>query len=307
MNGGRWRSRRCELGPHVLDRHLRQVPLREHDQRRALRLPGDVGGGEVPLDDALATRRSARARRRPARPPRARAAPSSTRSPGAACACGAARRCRSAGTTRPPRSSTVSIASRVVPGHLRDDRPLDADQRVEERRLADVRAAEDRDADRLVADRRARLAASPRGARRPRRAGRRCCGRACAESGNGSPRPSRWNSSASASCDGSSILFASTSTGLCALRRISASSSSPGRDPRARVDDEQDEVGLPDRRRAPARRSSASSASCAAMSTPPVSIEQEPLARPLADELLAVARRPARLVDDRRAASRSGG
>ncbi len=49
-----------------------------------------------------------------------------------------------------------------------------------------------------------------------------------AESGNGSPRPSRWNSSAFASCEGSSILFASTSTGLCAMRRISATSSSPG-------------------------------------------------------------------------------
>ena len=35
---------------------------------------------------------------------------------------------------------------------LGDDRPLRADERVEERRLADVRPAEDRDADRVVAD-----------------------------------------------------------------------------------------------------------------------------------------------------------
>ncbi len=52
-----------------------------------------------------------------------------------------------------PRWRTVSIASRVVPGNLRDDHPLAADELVEERRLADVRPPEDRDPDRLGADR----------------------------------------------------------------------------------------------------------------------------------------------------------
>ena len=53
---------------------------------------------------------------------------------------------------RSPRWSTVSIASRVVPGHLGDDHALLAEQRVQQARLADVRPAEDRDADRLLAD-----------------------------------------------------------------------------------------------------------------------------------------------------------
>ena len=45
---------------------------------------------------------------------------------------------------------------------------------------------------------------------------------------------------------GSSILFASTSTGFFDSRRIWATSSSPGRDPDLRVDDEEDEVRLGD-------------------------------------------------------------
>src|SRR5674476_1239569 len=44
----------------------------------------------------------------------------------------------------------------------------------------------------------------------------------------GSPSPRRCSSSASGSMRGSSILFAITSTGLCASRRICATSSSPG-------------------------------------------------------------------------------
>ena len=48
------------------------------------------------------------------------------------------------------------------------------------------------------------------------------------EIGIGSPSPSRCSSSASGSWRGSSILFASTSTGLCDSRRIWATSSSPG-------------------------------------------------------------------------------
>ncbi len=51
---------------------------------------------------------------------------------------------------RSPRCSTVSIASRVVPGDLGDDQALVAEQLVHEARLADVRAAEDGDADRVL-------------------------------------------------------------------------------------------------------------------------------------------------------------
>ena len=181
MNGGRWRKPALQLGPDVLDRHLRNVPLREHDERRALRLPGDVGDGEVAARRSPRSRRSGRARRRPARRPRARAAPSSTRSPAAACACGAGRRCRPAGTSRPSRSSTVSIASRVVPGTSETITRSAPSERVQERRLADVRPAEDRDADRLVARDLAAAGLVPRAARRPRRAGRRCRGRAARE------------------------------------------------------------------------------------------------------------------------------
>ena len=44
----------------------------------------------------------------------------------------------------------MSIASRVVPGISRDDRPLLAEQRVEQARLADVRPPDERDRGRLV-------------------------------------------------------------------------------------------------------------------------------------------------------------
>ena len=49
-----------------------------------------------------------------------------------------------------------------------------------------------------------------------------------AERGKGSPSPSLWNSTASRSRRGSSILFASTSTGFFAARSVAANSSSPG-------------------------------------------------------------------------------
>ena len=59
---------------------------------------------------------------------------------------------------RSPRSSTVSIASRVVPGISETIEPLLAEQLVHEARLADVRPAEDRDADRALRQLRALLA-----------------------------------------------------------------------------------------------------------------------------------------------------
>ena len=115
---------------------------------------------DVALDDPLATRRSARGRRRPAPPPGARAAPSSTRSPGAAGACAAGRRCRPAGT--PGRRARAACRSRrascpAASETIVRSAPI---ERVEQRRLADVRPPEDRDPDRRVARRSRR--ASPR-------------------------------------------------------------------------------------------------------------------------------------------------
>ena len=139
-----------QLGPDLLDRDLGDIPLREHDQRRAMRLARDVDGGDVALDDPLRSRRSGRARRRRARPPRARAAPSSTRCPAAACACGAGRPCRRGRTfARRARSRCRSCHASCPASPRRSCAPRR--RAVEERRLADVRPAEDRDADRLVA------------------------------------------------------------------------------------------------------------------------------------------------------------
>ena len=223
------------------------------------------------------SRRRARAPRRRARPPRARAAPSSTRSPAAAGACGAGRRCRRARTSCSPRTSTVSIASRVVPGHLGDDHALLAEQRVQERRLADVRPAEDGDADRLLADRRRgrrpgssvddlveQVAGAVAVQRRERRPGRR--GRAGGTRAPPRRAPGRRSCSRAAS------------TGLCERAQDRASSSSPGVMP-ARASTTKST------RSASATAARACSAiervigDGSAMSTPPVSIEQEALAR----------------------------
>ncbi len=164
-----------------------------------------------------------------------------------------------------------------MPGTSRDDRALDADERVEERRLADVRAAEDRDADRLVARHRARLADAPRAARRSRRAGRRCSWPCIPESGNGSPRPSRWSSRASErpatgrrSCSRARARACARAAGSRRAPRRPASRRRARRRRRAR--------GRPPRSRcAPARRSSARSHRLEAMSTPPVSISRKRL------------------------------
>ncbi len=55
----------------------------------------------------------------------------------------------------------MSIASRVVPGNLRDDHALAAEERIQERRLAHVRAPEDRHPDRLLPDRSLAAARKP--------------------------------------------------------------------------------------------------------------------------------------------------
>ena len=257
MNGGRWRRRRCSSGRTssivtVDSSHFERTISVEHCAFRA-----DVGGREVALDDPLGSRRSARARRRPARPPRARGAPSSTRSPAAGWRLRRSPAVSTSWNVRPSRSSTVSIASRVVPGTSETIVRSLADQRVEERRLADVRPAEDRDADRLVADRSA--AASPTSSSRATISSSRSpvpC-RACPRAGTGRRGRAGGARARASSCDGSSILFASTSTGLCARAQDLGQLLVARRHAGAGVDDEEHEVGLRDRRRAPARRSSA--------------------------------------------------
>ena len=181
------------------------------------------------------------------------------------------------------------------PGTLGDDHPLLAEERVQERRLADVRPAEDRDADRLLADlgaARARAAA-----RRSRRAGRRCRGRAAPRAGTGRRGRAGGTRARSASRRGSSILFAIRIIGLCDARRIARAPRRPGVIP-ARASTTKRT------RSASAIAARAWSAICCVSGERVGDVdaagvdEQEARARPLADELLAVARDAGRLVHD---------
>ena len=125
----------------------------------------------------------------------------------------------------PSRSNSVSIASRVVPGTsdtITRSSPRIAFSRLDLPTFGRPRIA-------------TRIASSPTcdgpapGNRATTASSRSPVPWPCsADSGIGSPRPSRWNSSASVSRAGSSILFASRKTCLRAERRISATSSSPG-------------------------------------------------------------------------------
>ena len=139
--------------PHVLDPDLGDVPLREHDDGRALRLAARRRRPRGPGRRRPRSRRRGRARRRRARPPRARGAPSSTRSPAAGCRFRRRPAVSTSTNVVSPRRRTVSIASRVVPGTSDTMTRSRPSERVQERRLADVRTPEDRDLDRLLADR----------------------------------------------------------------------------------------------------------------------------------------------------------
>ena len=143
---------RLQPRAHVLDRHVRQVPLGQDDEGRAARLARHVGHGEILLDDALARvdehERDVgplggreRAQLRVVLDPLALVAlaPQPGRVDEHELALAA------------PQHRVDRVARRA--GHLGDDRPLLAEQLVQQARLADVRPAEDRDADRLVADR----------------------------------------------------------------------------------------------------------------------------------------------------------
>ena len=129
---------------------------------------------------------------------------------------------------RSPRSSTVSTASRVVPGislTISRSRPRSALTRLDLPTFGRPRIAT-----RIASsDSEGRPGGASRSSSTRMRSSRSPLPIPCsAEIGIGSPSPSRCSSSANGSWLGSSILFASTSTGLCASRRICATSSSPG-------------------------------------------------------------------------------
>ena len=172
-----------DLGPHVLEPDLGDVPLREDDDRRALRLAGDVGDREVLIDDALARvdedERDVRALRGLERAELRVVLDALTllALPAQARPCRRGRRSSRRGGA-PCRSSRASF-----PGTSETMTRSRPSERVQERRLADVRPAEDRDPDRLLADR--PLAVPGQAARRSRRGGRPSRGRGAPRSGSG--------------------------------------------------------------------------------------------------------------------------
>ena len=134
------------------DLELRHVPLGQHRQGGAARLAGDVGDGEILLDDPL---------RRVEEDERDIGALGGLESSQLAVVLDSL-----ALLAAPPQAGRVDehegrvaalqhrvdrVARRAR--DLGDDHPLAADELVEERRLADVRPPEDRDPDRLGADR----------------------------------------------------------------------------------------------------------------------------------------------------------
>ena len=269
MSGGRCRRRVASRGRTSSIRPRRRPTSRG-------RRPSSTGPSarrrrrRGPVDDALARRRRGRARRRRAPPPRARAAPSSTRSPGAAGACGACRRCRR-GRSRvvAPEHGVDRVARRA--GDLGHDHPLAAEERVHERatcRRSAGRGSRPGSPRRQSGGSRAPAADS----RRSRPAGRRCRGRG-ARRRDRVAEPEAVELERERLLAGSSILFATTSTGLPRHAQDLGELLVAGRHAGARVDDEEDEVGLLDRRARLLRDRARRSASVA-MSTPPVSMSR---------------------------------
>src|SRR2546421_4394129 len=134
-------------GTHVLELRLRHVPFRQDDDRRALRLTGHVGHGEILIDQALARIDE---HERDVRPLGGRegAQLGVVLDPLALPALAA----EAGGVDE--HEVTVSAVEESVDcvtrgsGLLGDDYALLAEERVQEARLPDVRAAEDGDTDR---------------------------------------------------------------------------------------------------------------------------------------------------------------
>ena len=293
---GRWRRRSCDPRPHVLDLDLADVPLGEDDERRAVGLARHVGDGQVLVDEPLARVDEDERDVRPVGgveraqlgvvldplPLLALAAQPGRVDEDEGRSRRARRRCRSCRAScrgrrrrsRAPRRGSRSAGSTCRRSAGRGSRPGSPPRRLRSG---------------PTPGRRATIASSRSPVPWPCRA----------ESGIGSPSPNRWNSSASTSRAGSSILFASRKTGLRAVRRISATSSSPGVIP----------IFASTTNRTRSASATAARAWSAmlrvigdwsATSTPPGVDQQEAGSRPLADELLPVARHAGRLVDDGR-------
>ena len=274
------------------DVELRDIPFREHRQRRAARLARDVGDGEILLDDSLGRieqheRDVGPLRRLSARSSRVVLDPL----PLLAAAPQAGSVDEHEGRLAPLQHRVDRVARRAR--HLGDDDALPADEPVEERRFADVRAPEDRDADRLRADRDLPRAGQPRDDLVEQIAG------AVAVQPRERPRLAEaepWKTADSLSRRGSSILLASTSTGRL-LAQDHRELLVARRDTHAGVDDEQHEIRLSDcgecllgdlRAERPSVRL-----------VHPTRVDQpEPRARPLAEKLLAVSRDSRRLMHD---------
>jgi hypothetical protein len=197
-----------------------------------------------------------------------------------------------------PKDGVDRVARR--PRHVRDDHPLPPEQRVQERRLADVRAAEDRDSHRVLARRLHPRARQPRDDLVEQLAGavpvQRRERQRVAE-----PQPVELervrvaprvvdlvrddeHRLARGAQDGGDLLVA-------------------GRDPRARVDHEDDHVRLGHGLARLVRDRPGDRRRIGHVHTARVH-EEEPLAGPVADELLAVAGHAGRLVHDGRTALR---
>ena len=149
ITGGRWRTRLRDPRLRVLQVEASssslEVPLVERDQRRAAGLHRQLGDPQVlggdPLGGVADDDRDVGALGR------ALGAELGVvvDRPGDLASAGGARRCRPGRTSRPSTSSSVSIASRVVPAQLGDDHPLGAQEGVDQRRLADVRPPDHRE------------------------------------------------------------------------------------------------------------------------------------------------------------------
>ena len=236
-------------GAGVVDVGRVDVPLVEHEQRRAAGPHRQLGDAQVLGGDARRRRRRRRSRRRRARPPlgaQLRVVVDRAGDLGAAPQAGGVDQ-----QHRPPVDLELGV-DRVAgrAGALGDDHPLGAEEGVDQRGLADVGAAD-----------------RPRRGRRPRRpprrgalaeqldqrgrAGRRVPRPCVAETAIGSPRPSPWNSAAEVLVAGAVDLVDDDEDGDVGaaqrLRQLGVAGAQPG----AAVDDQQDDVGLGDRRSAP--------------------------------------------------------
>ena len=236
---------RSSLRLHVLEPVLGHVPLGQDDDGRALCLARHIGDGEVALGDSLQgvdeherdvrpLRRLERAQLRPVLDP---------------LTVLALRRIPAVSTSTnvvSSRRSTVSIASRVVPGTSETMTRSSPTSRFRSERLADVRSAEDGDADRVLHPRAAaRSGSGSRSTTSSRRSPVPWPWRL--EIANGSPRPSRWNSWITSSRRRVVDLVRDEQHRLARAAEQVGDLLVARRDPLPRVDEEEHEVGLLDR------------------------------------------------------------